>query len=550
MPVETQLRAVEGSVRQAALAAGAVVLAVPVKPGPEADTAELADLLTVETGQSLAYHEATGDPGEVISVPLRFPGEPLPRGDDAEQTRAEQTRAEQAGSARTGPGQSGARRAENETGGRMGELLLYGVGDASPSALRRAGAALTRRCKGRATVVVEAPEGDLSAFVEGALLAAYDFRAGEPRKKGPVGTILVSGAVAGPPSAGAGSPLQDAGDSAEKAVARGAAIAGATALARDLTNTPSVDKSPAWLADRAQEIAAESGLTVRIRDEEDLRTEGFGGLIAVGAGSPRPPRLIELSHEPEDHTGHIVLVGKGITFDTGGLSLKRGDNMKTMKTDMAGGAVVMAVMSTLRSLGVRVRVTGLVAAAENMPSGSAMRPSDVITHYGGITSEVLNTDAEGRLVLADALAYADARLNPDLVVDIATLTGAAKVALGLRQGALFATDDELAAALVNAGEASGERLWRMPLVEDYREAIDSDVADVANIERRGFGGGSIMAALFLREFAGKRRWAHLDVAGPARATSDEGEISKGATGFGVRLLLHWLDSAPRGVISP
>jgi leucyl aminopeptidase len=531
MPVETQLRAVEGSVRQAALTADAEVLAVPLRPGPEVDTAELADLLTVEPARLPAYQEATGDPGELISVPLRFAAEARPR-DGAAATAGIGAGNEQ--------GTESGDESQNGAGGRLGELLLYGVGDGSPSALRRAGAALSRRCKGRATVVVEAPEGDLSAFLEGALLAAYDFRIGEPRKKGPVGTILVCGAVAGPSPAGAGSPLQDAGDSAEEAVGRAVAVAGATVLARDLSNMPSVEKSPAWLADRAQEIAAASGLTVRIRDEEDLRAEGFGGLIAVGAGSARPPRLIELSYEPEDYTDHVVLVGKGITFDTGGLSLKPNDNMKTMKTDMAGGAVVMAVMSALRSLGAGVRVTGLIASAENMPSGSAMRPSDVITHYGGTTSEVLNTDAEGRLVLADALAYADARLDPDLIVDIATLTGAAKVALGLRQGALFATDDQLAAALVEAGEASGERLWRMPLIEDYRTAIDSDVADVANIERRGFGGGSIMAALFLREFVGKRRWAHLDVAGPARATSDDGEISKGATGFGARLLLNWL----------
>jgi leucyl aminopeptidase len=216
--------------------------------------------------------------------------------------------------------------------------------------------------------------------------------------------------------------------------------------------------------------------------------------------------------------------------------------MKTMKTDMAGGAVVIAVMSALRTLGVPVKVTGLVAAAENMPSGSAMRPGDVIRHYGGTTSEVLNTDAEGRLVLADALAYADAELDPGTMVDIATLTGAAKVALGLRHAALYATDDTLAGDLTAAGETSGEVLWRMPLVDEYRPAIDSEVADVANIGRGGFGAGSITAALFLREFAGVRPWAHLDVAGPARATSDDDELTKGATGYGVRLLLRWLTS--------
>lgn len=236
----------------------------------------------------------------------------------------------------------------------------------------------------------------------------------------------------------------------------------------------------------------------------------------------------------------MVLVGKGITFDSGGLSLKPNDNMKTMKTDMAGGAVVIAVMSALRGLGVRARVTGLVAAAENMPSGSSMRPGDVITHYGGTTSEVLNTDAEGRLVLADALAYAAARLDPDAVVDIATLTGAAKVALGLRHAALLASDDALAEALTRSGTAAGEPVWRLPLVADYRAAIDSDVADINNIGRGGYGAGTITAALFLREFAGDRPWAHLDIAGPGRSTSEDAEITRGATGFGVRLLLDWL----------
>jgi len=333
--------------------------------------------------------------------------------------------------------------------------------------------------------------------------------------------------------------------SSPAALDRGVATARAVALARDLTNTTSAEKCPQWLADRAGELAGDAGLTIRVRDESALATEGFGGLIAVGSGSARPPRLIELTYEPQDapDARHVVLVGKGITFDSGGLSLKSNEGMKTMKTDMAGGAVVIAVLGALRELGAPVRVTGLVAAAENLPSGSAMRPGDVIRHYGGTTSEVLNTDAEGRLVLADALAYADAELDPSAVVDIATLTGAAKVALGLRHGALYATDDTLAADLLDACEGSGESLWRMPIVEEYREAIDSDVADVANMGRGGFGAGSITAALFLREFAGDRPWAHLDVAGPARANSDDGEITRGATGYGVRLLLRWLTTA-------
>ena len=483
MPLQTQLRAFDETIRNAAATAEAV--AVPVRSGPEVDPAYadgLAGMFALGAADLLTHEDADGEPGEIVKAPFRM-------------------------------------------GDGITEMLLFGVGDGSPAALRKAGATLARQVRGRGTVVVGGPSssGDeaLAAFAEGLLLASYDFRVGGPSKRPGAETISVVNAPAA-------------------VLERGAGVARAVALARDLTNTTSLEKCPQWLADRAQALAAETGLTVRVRDEGALAAEGFGGLIAVGAGSPRPPRLIELTYEPDGADRHIVLVGKGITFDSGGLSLKPNEGMKTMKTDMAGGAVVIAVMGALRELGVPVKVTGLVAAAENMPSGSAMRPGDVISHYGGTTSEVLNTDAEGRLVLGDALAYADAALDPDAVVDIATLTGAAKVALGLRYGALYATDETLAEDLLGAGETSGESLWRMPLGDEYRPAIDSDVADVANTGRGGFGGGSITAALFLREFTGKRRWAHLDVAGPARSTSDEGERTKGATGFGVRLLLRWL----------
>jgi leucyl aminopeptidase len=255
--------------------------------------------------------------------------------------------------------------------------------------------------------------------------------------------------------------------------------------------------------------------------------------------------MIELTYAPDGADTHIVLAGKGITFDSGGLSLKPGDGMRLMKTDMSGGAAVIAAMSALAALGVRARVTGLVAAAENMPSGSAMRPGDVITAYGGRTVEVLNTDAEGRLVLADLLAYADATLNPDVTIDLATLTGAARIALGASIGALYASDDRLAEALRDAGAAAGERLWRMPMPADYTSALTSVTADIAHIPSsmngaRNGQAGSIVAAMFLREFTGGRPWAHLDIAGPARAGGDDGEITKGGTGFGTRLLLRWL----------
>jgi leucyl aminopeptidase len=301
-------------------------------------------------------------------------------------------------------------------------------------------------------------------------------------------------------------------------------------------------------------VAAEARLRVRIRDEVELAAQGFGGIVAVGQGSARPPRLIELAYHPKGASGrtpHVVLVGKGITFDTGGLSLKPREAMAAMKTDMAAGGAVIAVLAALGELGVGVRVTGLVPAAENMPGACAYRPGDVVRHYGGTTSEVFNTDAEGRMVLADALAYADRELDPDVLVDLATLTGAASLGLGRRHAALFTAEEELVRSLVAAAQDSGERVWRLPLVEDYRPSLDSEVADLAHISRDPrISGGAIVAALFLREFVGARRWVHLDIAGPARADADEHEVTKGATGFGVRLLLRWLEAMSLSATDP
>ncbi|MFV2178106.1 leucyl aminopeptidase [Actinomadura sp. LOL_016] len=487
MPIETRVRPAGGTVSGTAAELEAEAVAVPVRSGPDgpvAPAAEIADLLPFGLDELLTLHRAKGEPGEIVAAHVPVDG-------------------------------------------RVRELLLYGVGEARPADLRRAGAALARRGRGRSALVAGVPDGDLAAFAEGALLASYRFTAGTPSGPGPLGELVV---------------LTEAGPEAgADALERGTARAHAAARARDLANTPSAEKDPSWLAAQAADVARDAGLGIRVRDEKELAEGGFGGLLAVGAGSVRPPRLIELTYTPDGTPDrHVVLVGKGITFDTGGLQLKPNAGMQTMKTDMAGGGTVIAVMGALRALGVRARVTGLVAAAENMPSGSAMRPGDVITHFGGRTSEVLNTDAEGRLVLADALAYAAAELDADAVVDVATLTGAAKVALGLRHGALFASDDALAGALTAAGDAAGEPLWRLPLVDDYRAAIDSDVADLANLGRGGYGGGAITAALFLREFAGDRPWAHLDIAGPGRAASDDAEITRGATGYGARLLLEWL----------
>ena len=321
---------------------------------------------------------------------------------------------------------------------------------------------------------------------------------------------------------------------------RGRVSAHSAWFSRALALTPSSVKSPTWLAERAVEVAREHDLTCEVWDEDALRRDGFGGLLAVGQASDHESRLVRLDYEPEGagkRTPHVVLVGKGITFDTGGLSLKPSDAMAPMKRDMSGAGVVLAAMGALRDLGCPVRVTGLLMCAENAVSGAALRPGDVIRHYGGRTTEVTNTDAEGRLVLADGMAYAVDVLQPDVVVDVATLTGAVRIALGQRLGGLFTDDDALAEELLAAGRDSGEPLWRLPMHDDYLERIKSEVADADNA---GGTPGAITAALFLRPFAGKTRWAHLDLASVGDSPSDAFEWTQGATGFGARLLLRWL----------
>jgi leucyl aminopeptidase len=260
--------------------------------------------------------------------------------------------------------------------------------------------------------------------------------------------------------------------------------------------------------------------------------------------------MIEVSYQPQskkksvNSLPHIVLVGKGITFDTGGISLKRPyDTMMAMKSDMAGAAAILGTLTALEHLQPNVRVTALMMMAENAISGTAQRPSDVIKHYGGTTVEVINTDAEGRLVLADGLAFADLNLDPDYLVDIATLTGAATLGLGRQYAAMYTRDNTLAAQLSKAGEASGDRVWHMPLVDDYKDSLGSDIADFNHNASKGkYSAGSVTAALFLENFVGSRRWVHLDIAGTARSEVDAGENSKGGTGFGVRLLTEWITS--------
>ncbi|MGH3823949.1 MAG: leucyl aminopeptidase family protein, partial [Pseudonocardiaceae bacterium] len=323
-----------------------------------------------------------------------------------------------------------------------------------------------------------------------------------------------------------------------EAVARAQVLGRATGLARDLANTPSGPKDPAWLASTAARLAATvPGLRATVREEQWLAEHGFGGVLAVGGGSARPPRLLELVWHPPGASAdrHLVLVGKGITFDTGGISIKPADGMHLMRTDMSGGAAVIAALLALGQLQVPFRVTGLVPCAENHVSGSAYRPGDVVRQVGGATTEVTNTDAEGRLVLADALAYAVQTLAPTTVVDVATLTGAMKVSLGLRTGGLFATEPALAERIQAAGEAAGEAWWPMPLLDDHAAEVRSEIADLRQCPP---GPAGITAALFLREFTAGLPWAHLDIAGPARAESSYDEVNPGGTGFATRTLIE------------
>jgi leucyl aminopeptidase len=307
----------------------------------------------------------------------------------------------------------------------------------------------------------------------------------------------------------------------EKIIDEATVIANAVCRARDLVHTPSNIKNPLWMAQQSQKIAKEGKLSIRVLAGKQLAQ--FGGLRAVGNSSPKPgPRFIQITYTPKA-TGkkipHVVLVGKGITFDTGGVSLKRPyDLMMAMKSDMAGASAVLNVVGALPELKPKVKVTALLMCAENALSGTSQRPSDVITHYGGTTVEVLDTDAEGRLVLADGLAFADAKLDPDYLLDIATLTGSATLGLGRQYAAMYTRDSKLASQLVAAGESSGDRLWHMPLVHDYQDSLESDIADFNHTADKGnYSAGSVTAALFLEKFTGKRKWVHLDIAGTARS---------------------------------
>jgi leucyl aminopeptidase len=410
-------------------------------------------------------------------------------------------------------------------------------------ALRRAAGVAARALTGAKKAAFALPladAADAGAVGEGVLLGAYVFDAykdtGKDAKakngKAPLAEAVLLG----------GKPRDKA---YKAALERAAAVAEELNRARDLVNTPPNDLDPEAFAAIAQAAAKEHGIKVQVLDEKALTKGGYGGILGVGAGSAAGPRLVKLSYTSSKAKKSLAFVGKGITYDSGGISLKPAGHNETMKCDMAGAAAVFAAVVAAARLGLEVNVTGWLALAENMPSGSATRPGDVLRMYSGKTVEVLNTDAEGRLVLADAL-WAASQEQPDAIVDVATLTGAMMLALGSRTFGIMANDDAFRAAVHEAAEEVGEPAWPMPLPEHLRKGMDSPVADIANMGERM--GGGLVAGLFLREFVGEGiSWAHLDIAGPAFNESGPfGYTPKGGTGTAVRTLVRLAELTAAG----
>ena len=411
-------------------------------------------------------------------------------------------------------------------------LIAVGLGDidVTPEQVRRAAGNGVRAAAGLAdgeplsvAVSLDAVEPEVvKGAAEGALLGSYRFAklGGEQTGPGIASVTVVSSS---------GKP------GVRRAVESARSIAAAVCLARDWVNAPANVLYPETFAEAAKTAAKGTRIEVEVLDEKALQRGGYGGLTAVGGGSSRGPRLVRFAYQPRGAKAHLALVGKGITFDTGGLNLKTADGMYTMKCDMAGAAAVLAATRAIADLGLKGRVTAYAAMAENMPSGTAYRPSDVLTMYGGTTVENVNSDAEGRLVMADALARATED-SPDLIVDVATLTGACMVALGERVAGLMASDDAAADHILDAAESAGEAFWQLPIPEGTKTKLESKVADLRSGGNRY--GGALSAAAFLQSFTGERPWAHLDIAGPA--FNEEGPydyVPAGGTGVAVRTLV-------------
>ena len=416
-------------------------------------------------------------------------------------------------------------------------MLVVGLGDADsvdPDRLRRAAARAVRGAARMKRVAIDARGalgleshtervGAARAIAEGVTLGAYAFDAHRSKPPRPtMTTVTIVGAHAA---------------KLAEAVEQGTVIGAAQNWARDLVNRPGGELLPATLANEARRMAKREGLTIEVMGPAQIRRLGLGGLLGVNRGSTHEPRFVKLTYAPTRPKGTIALVGKGITFDSGGLSIKTGEGMMTMKMDMGGAAAVLGCFAALGAIRPACRVVGYIPITDNMSDGDATRPGDVLTIRNGTTVEVLNTDAEGRLILADALSLAT-EAKPDAIVDLATLTGAVEIALGGRIAAVMANDDGWRDEIEAAAARAGERLWPLPLPADYRPFLDSDVADLRNISKSR-GGGTITAGLFLQEFVGEGiPWAHIDIAATAWSDADDAEISRGGTGYGVRTLVE------------
>ena len=412
--------------------------------------------------------------------------------------------------------------------------MAVGIGEAGRldgAGLRNAAAAFARAASSHSRLAFSldavdsvAPEQAAQAVVEGVLLARYTY---DPLRRQPRGNPVTRLTI-----------VADASDkqSLTAGAERGKALAAATQLARDLANTPHSHLNATRFADVAASIGSERGLEVEIFDKDALVAMGCGGLLGVNQGSAEPPRMVKLTYRPPsgEPTGRLTLVGKGIMYDSGGIALKPGDEVHAqMKNDMSGAAAILAAMAELRDLGCTTQVTGFLMCTDNMPSGTALALGDVITMRGGTTVEVINTDAEGRLVMADALVLATEEPN-DAIVDIATLTGACMRALGTQVAGVMGSDQNLVDQIRAAAETTDEPVWQLPLDQRYRKELDSTVADLKNLG--GANAGAITAALFLAEFVGEVPWAHIDIAGTAQSGGDAGWQTAGCTGFGARLL--------------
>ncbi len=419
-------------------------------------------------------------------------------------------------------------------------VLLVGLGkrdELTIDGVRRAGAVVANKLRSRRSVAVTIVDavppsidaGDaVGALAEGMLLGGYSFRRYKSKAEGPeLANVTILGV---------------GGARAQGALSTAVAAATATAWARDMVNEPAAAKSPADMVTAATRLLRNKRVKVEAWAGPDLSRRKLAGTITVGQGSRRAPRFLRMEYAPAGARTTLALVGKGVVFDSGGLSLKPSSGMEQMKTDMSGGAAVIATMSVLAELGVRNRVIGYVPLVENMPGGNAYRLGDVITYRNGKTVEVMNTDAEGRLILADALALA-AEEEADAIIDLATLTGACMVALGPKVAGLMGNNEAWQSQVQAAGDRAGEPLWPLPLPKEYRKMLDSEIADMKNVG--GSYGGAITAAIFLSEFVGKTPWVHLDIAGPARAESDDGYLRRGGTGFGVRTLVELAQSFRR-----